>query len=187
MVERYVRDVEVASSNLVTSTIEKGHPFGCPFSMVKTTLDLTWSMPHKGALTQVRFPRAERDELARSRQAWEFSRKARIPCHLGTHLGVLFLSPRRHSTRLGQCPTRGGFDASSVSPRRARRACSVAASVGIFAQNANTLSPGRPNGRLFSRKILPQIAIYKLDYLTEHGFVLAAHIHLQDMSTVWYI
>ena len=84
LVERYVRDVEVASSNLVTSTIEKGHPNGCPFSIVETALDLTWSMPHKG-----------------------------------------------------------GFDASSVSPRRARRARSIAASVGIFA--VGEYPSARPN------------------------------------------
>ena len=35
LVERYVRDVEVASSNLVTSTKRTRHPFGMPCSFGK--------------------------------------------------------------------------------------------------------------------------------------------------------
>ena len=42
LVERYVRDVEVASSNLVTSTIEKRIAFAILFSMVEVTFERAW-------------------------------------------------------------------------------------------------------------------------------------------------
>ena len=61
LVERYVRDVEVASSNLVTSTIKKRYPFRVPFLCA-----CAWHF-RLGccfATTQVRFHRPEICKLA---------------------------------------------------------------------------------------------------------------------------
>ena len=64
LVERYVRDVEVASSNLVTSTKHKKEPLRFLFVFACVVVFRLGC-----EATQVRLPRAGRVELARKLQA----------------------------------------------------------------------------------------------------------------------